>query len=139
MPAWQIFVIEQYEKFIGSWDDLDVTKIAAICTISWILYQFIERRRLSEANIDRFLGQHFTDKVKAVEEQRRAYLEHFTQAQLWLPFRAAMVMCWSNVKRLVWFLVRIARLRFNFRSAPHAMLLFESGNRDDAVNLEPSR
>ena len=51
--------------------------LQALCTISWIFYQFIERRRLNQANIDGFFRKHFTEKLKTVEEQAAHISEDF--------------------------------------------------------------
>lgn len=50
----QVWLIELTIGFVASFYSMGLTHAAALCTIGWIFYQFIERRRLNQANIDEF-------------------------------------------------------------------------------------
>src|SRR5215475_8838718 len=125
---WQVFFIERYINLRIALNSMDIKDWAAVISIGWILYQLIQRRRLTEANIDKYLERHFSDKSKSIQEQRQTYLAHFsTVASSWMVARIARA-CISSVARMVWFVWRFARFEFRRRSsAIHAMLLFDGG------------
>lgn len=130
----RVWLTELTIGFVASFYSLGLTHAAALCTIGWIFYQFIERRRLNQANIDEFFRKHFTEKLKTVEEQRRSYLDSFSDYRTSTPLATFVAVTWAYLKRCIWFLYRLIRLRFNHVSVPHAMLLFESGSRDAAMD-----
>lgn len=134
MFEYQVWFVQQCVVLVSTIYRLSIAEWAGICSIGWVLYQIIERRRLSEANIDRFFRQHFSDKLKSIEDHRRIYLEHFAQAQVAPPLQTLAVLWLAYLRRLLWFLWRAIRLRFNHVSVSHAMLLFESGRRDAAAH-----
>ncbi len=107
---------------------MDLKDWAAVFSIGWILYQLIQRRRINEANVDKYLERHFSDKSKSVDEQRQTYLAHFSAvATTWMISRLARL-CLSSLLRVLWFVWRLAKFEFRRRpSAWHAMLLFDGG------------
>jgi tetratricopeptide (TPR) repeat protein len=130
----QIWLIELTIGFVASFYSMGLTHAAALCTIGWIFYQFIERRRLNQTNIDEFFRKQFTDQLKTVEEQRRSFLDSFSGYRTSTPLATVVAVTWAYLKRSIWFLYRLIRLRFNHVSVPHAMLLFECGARDAAMD-----
>ena len=129
---WQLFFVERYVALVVSSGNMDLKDWAAVCTISWILYQLIERRRISEANVDKFLEGHFTDKSRSIDEQRRSYLAHLSSATSSWPIARLARFCFSNVVRALWFIWRVVKLDFGHASARHALLLFDSGSEQPA-------
>src|SRR5437764_9195245 len=100
---WQVFLVERYIGLHISLSNMDLKDWAAICSIGWVLYQLIQRRRINEANIDRYLERHFTDKRKSVGDQRQIYLAHFSAVGLsWVVVRLVR-MCVANALRFLWF------------------------------------
>ena len=124
---WQVLLIEHYIGFYLSLSSMDLKDWAAVCSIGWFLYQLIQRRRINEANIDKYLERHFTDKRKSVDDQRQTYLAHFSAVgSSWIVVRLVRISL-ANALRFFWFLWRLAKLEFRHASARHAMLLFDSG------------
>jgi tetratricopeptide (TPR) repeat protein len=122
----EVFLLGQLVNLAASLENMGVKEWAAVLTIGWILYQFIDKRRLTEANIDAFFERHFTEKLKSIEDQRRTYLIEIASSQNRLPLHSTLIMCIAYIRRFLWFAWCIARLNFTHTSAAaHAMLLLD--------------
>jgi len=71
---WQVFFLERYINRQIALNSMNIKGWAAVVSIGWILYQLIQRRRLTEANIDKYLERHFSDKSKSVQKQSGSLL-----------------------------------------------------------------
>ena len=71
---WQVFFLERYINRQIALNSMNIKRWAAVVSIGWILYQLIQRRRLTEANIDKYLERHFSDKSKSVQKQSGSLL-----------------------------------------------------------------
>ncbi len=130
--ALEVFLVETYIALVVTIYHLDMKDWAAIATISWILIQVNERRRLSERNVDKFLDRGLKDKLKNLREERARTLSRFTREPMESRIFLAIKMVHANVKRFLSFAFRILRLQRPQASMSHAMILFDSGNKDGA-------
>ena len=130
--ALEEFVVGTYVALAVTFHNLDMKDWAAAATISWILIQVNERRRLNERNIDKFLDRGLKEKLRNLREERARSLSRFTKAAGELPILRAIKMVYANVRRLLSFCFRILRLRRPQASMSHAMILFDGGNKDGA-------
>src|SRR5690242_13950588 len=106
---WQEIFIERYVSLHAALSSMDIKDWAAVVSIGWILYQLIQRRRLTETNIDKYLERHFSDKSKTVQEQRRTYLAYFSSvSSAWMVWRLVRL-CLSSLARVLWFVWRLAK------------------------------
>jgi hypothetical protein len=48
----EVFFVAHLVGFVATLYGMDLKEWAAVLSIGWVLYQFIDKRRLSEANID---------------------------------------------------------------------------------------
>jgi len=55
---WQVFLVERYIGLHISLGNMDLKDWAAVFSIGWVLYQLIQRRRINETNIDKYLDHH---------------------------------------------------------------------------------
>lgn len=128
----QEFLVATYVAFVVTAFQLDMKDWAAIATISWIMIQVNERRRLNERNIDKFLDRGLKEKLKNLRDERTQTLVRFTNAPNELLILRAAKMAHAFAKRFLWFAVRILRLQRPQASMAQAMILFDSGNKDGA-------
>src|SRR6476620_7529971 len=96
---WQVFLVERYIGLHISLSNMDLKDWAAVISIGWVLYQLIQRRRINEANIDKYLERHFTDKRKSVDDQRRTYLAHLTAVGSSWAVARLIRLCLSSILR----------------------------------------
>lgn len=130
----ELFLVETYVAIVVTLSRLDVKDWAALATLSWILIQINERRRLNERNIDKFLDKALEKKWQNLREEREQILLRLTtEPQEWV-FSRAVRFAHASLKRILVFAGRLLRLQRPLSSTSHAMVLFDSGDKASAQN-----